>query len=460
MTKVSGMLMASHGLFAAEDGADLTPENNVGNVAPSDNTATVVVNTPDTSVPAAGDETPCDDPSDLETSGDITIIDEPGDDDGDLIDVNDDDDAADVAGGVDALLHAEMTTARQCAAVEIIEQHGIDPLTAGMLLRNGLMSESALGGMSSESLNGAYAGSHEAGMSAEALASAAADVIKGAAGEGAEKTAGSIFSKVVARVTSLGTILSKATKTAENAAVSELEKASTRIVKTADGKIVRKAVTSTTKDAINAGETAVKEGARRITATQAVAIAASIAAIGIGLKTVISGIPAANATAAAKNSYFSKVVAWVKGIKLPWAKLDVAEDGKLTVNGNTVKSATTAAEEAAEKVATSGPLGWTKQALESIKGQITGAGEKIGSSFSGVASKFGALNSAGEAASKAASEQITAKGGSATLAKVGGIFAHSSYVAGVMIVLSLIAAVVYFVVVGGLRLIRKSAQGA
>lgn len=467
-------LFQSVGVFSAEGGeatpAPAAPAPAVAPVPapvvvdPNDGTTTVVVQDPTTHTP--------DGSSDLETSGDLTLITDPDADDDDaaldVIDLDDDDASADIAEGVDQAEAALNQIGLQAYAAEVVTQNGVDPLTVGLLQRYGLMNDTALGGMSRESLDGAYPGSTESVLSAEGLAGMAAD-----GGKALLHGAGDMGANILRRFGVIKKVTTEAVESAEKAAVGALdhaaERAGTEAADKAAGDAVKETVATSTKDTIKSGKEAAEEGVKKLagklSAKNAAAAAAAAVMVAGGIAMLLKSVPAANATAEAKNSYFGKVVQWVRGIKLPWAKLDVTTGeggeaaGKLTVNGKVVKSASSAAEEAAGKAATSGPLGWTKEAVEGVKSKILGLGKSVGGAFDGLAGKFSALTGAGEAAGKAASEQVAAKGGSATVAKAAGVFAHGSYVAGVFTILALISAVVYFVVVGGLRLIRKSAQG-
>ena len=458
-------MLANQGLFGAQDGGELTEETTPAPAAPdagtTDATTTVVVNDPAGAAPNdVGNVIPPEAPSPLETDGDITIITDPDDDEvADISDCDDDDDSADLIGGVD-MLHASVTSiGDRCEAIEAIETNGVDPLTIGMLMRHGLLTETALGGMSSESFTDTFVGSQDSVMSQEALANMAVDAAKAMTGAG-KAAAGDVGAAILKKFTSVGALVSKAVKGAETSTLSSLDRVihvasdGTATIKAAGGK--------TTKDAIGA---VTEKVAGKLTAKNAaLAISAAVAVAG-GLKLLLSSVPAPTATAEAKTGFFQKVVNWVRSIKLPWAKLDVTTGeageaaGKLTVNGKTVKSATAAAEQAAAKLFTSGPLGWTKDAAQTMRNQVAGLSEKVGGTFSSLGGKFNSLMGAGENAGKAASAQISKAGGGSALSKAAGVFAHGSYVAGVVAILALIASVVYFVVVGGLRLVRKSAQG-
>lgn len=453
-------IFANAGVFSAEGD---TPAPAAApapvTVDPNDGTTTVVVESPDTHTP--------DGSSDLEKSGDITLITEPDEDDDGLIDIDDDEASEDVTDCVDQADEELEQILKQGQAIEAIQQNGVDPLAIGMLQRAGLLSQTALGGMSRESFDGAFVGSAEAGLSQEGLANMAADAGKALlhGGEATAATAAVVGGNLLRRFGVLRKAVTEATEGAEKAATAALDRVAEKAATAGADHVAADAAAGSAKDAIKSGtEAAAAKVTNVLSAKNAILAAAAAAAVAGGVAMLLRSVPASTATAEAKNAYFSKVVTWVKGIHLPWAKLDVTTGeggeaaGKLVVNGKPVSSAAAAAEEAAAK-AGGGVGGWTKEAVDAAKGKISGIGKSIGGAFDGLAGKFSALTGAGEAAGKAASEQVAAKGGSPALAKAAGVFAHGSYVAGVFTILALIASVIYFAVVGGLRLVRKSAQG-
>lgn len=467
----SSGLLTNVGIFGAEDGEDMikpaATAASEGGVASgsepthTDGTATVVVNQPGAAEPATGGVIPTEDPGQLEVDGDIVLITDPDDDEAEEIaDGDDDDDAADIDGGVEMLSASLDRIGQQCDAIDAINQYGVDPLTVGILMRHGLLSETALGGMSQESFTDTFVGSSDSVMSQEALANLAADAGKAltGAGKAAASKAGDIGEVIIKKFTSVSALVSKAVSTAEKSAEAALDgvaHADAAGMATA----AKKVGTGTTKDTVAAGAGMAQKAASHLNAKNAILAVTAAVAVAGGLKMLLGSVPAPTAAPEAKTSFFQKVVAWVRGIKLPWAKLDVTEAGKLTVNGTAAGSATTAAEQAASKSFISGPAGWTKETVASAKAQIAGLSEKISGAFGGLNGKFNSLLGAGESAGKAASDQVGKSGGSAALSKAAGVFAHGSYVAGVLAILALIASVIYFVVVGGLRLVRKSAQG-
>ena len=460
----SGSMLTNMGIFGAEDGEAVTTTDTTvvptpaasteGEATHTDATAAVTVNAPGANEPNTG-VIPNEEPGQLEVDGDVTLITDPDDDESvEISDCDDDDDAADIDGSVDMLSATLEQVGMRADAIDSINMYGVDPLTIGMLTRNGLLTQTALGGMSAESFTETFVGSSDSVMSQEALANLAADAGKAltGAGKAAAGKAGDVGASILAKLTSVGGLVSKAVSGAEKSAAAALD----GVVHAEGGAAAKAAGTGTTKDAIRAG---VQKAATHLSAKNAILAVTAAVAVAGGLKMLLSSVPAPTAAAEAKTSFFTKIVNWVRGIKLPWAKLDVTEAGKLTVNGKLAGSASSAAEQAASKSFVSGAAGWTKDTVEQAKSQIAGLGEKIGGSFSGLSGKFNSLMGAGESAGKAAAEQTGKSGGSAALAKAAGVFAHGSYVAGVLAIIALVASVIYFVVVGGLRLVRKSAQG-
>lgn len=193
------------------------------------------------------------------------------------------------------------------------------------------------------------------------------------------------------------------------------------------------------------------KGARVLSAKNVLIALSAAAGVAMGMKLLFRSVPATNATVEAKNAYFSKIVSWVRGIKLPWAKLDVNEGGKLLVNGKPVKGALGAAEEAAGKAADSASPGWTKELLNQATSKVKGMGDTIKGAFGGLAGQFDHLSDVGEAAGKAAEAQSKS-----AMARATNVFAKSSRVAMVMALIGLVGAVIYFVVIGGMKLAHKS----
>lgn len=201
----------------------------------------------------------------------------------------------------------------------------------------------------------------------------------------------------------------------------------------------------------NASAEGIRNGSKVLSAKNVIIALTAAAAVTAGVKMLFNALPAADATVQAKNAYFGKIVSWVKGIHLPWAKLDVNDRGKLLVNGSPVKGAASAAEEAAAKAAEAKSPGWTKAFINQAKDKVTGLGDSIKSAFGGISGKFGHLSNVGEEAAHAATAQT-----STVVQKATNVFAKSSRIGMVMALIGLIGAVIYFVVIGGMRLAGKS----
>ena len=320
----SSGLLTNAGIFGAEDGEDLTKTTTpagegaapVGDVTHTDGTATVVVNQPGAAEPATGGVIPTEEPGQLEVDGDIALITDPDDDEAEEIDDCDaDDDAADIDGGVEILSASLERIGQQCDAIGAIEQYGVDPLTVGMLMRHGLLSETALGGMSQESFTDTFVGSSDSVMSQEALANLAADAGKAltGAGKAAAGKAGDVGEMIIKKFTSVSALVSKAVGTAEKSAEAALDgviHADAAGVATA----AKKVGTGTTKDAVAAGSGIAQKVASHLNAKNAILAVAAATAVAGGLKMLPSSVPAPTAAAEAKTGFSQKVVAWVRGI--------------------------------------------------------------------------------------------------------------------------------------------------
>lgn len=220
-----------------------------------------------------------------------------------------------------------------------------------------------------------------------------------------------------------------------------------------------------------AAETAAKAG-RFGGAKTALMIAAGIAAVGGAIAVSMRAMPKASAPRSAMVGWFDKIRAAIAGIKWPFGKLSVQPEagatgmrgmlGRLFCGGKAAKSAEASASGFMGKAgavsadALEGVKKSTMSAVETVKGAIKSAGEAVTGSVKVTGEAFDSLVKApAKAVGDAAKSSVLKAGGSEGIAKAAGVMGHGAYLAGVMAVLGLLAAVVYFVVVGGLRLIRR-----
>lgn len=154
-----------------------------------------------------------------------------------------------------------------------------------------------------------------------------------------------------------------------------------------------------------------------ITAGAVVAALAAATAAVVGAKALLSSPPKDGEA----KPFLSKVANWVRGIKIPGVKMDVNPSGKLMVNGVEHGKVKPLTDLMAGKSISGNPSGVEgklkslKSAFHDIPGQVTSFAKKI-------------------------------------IANPSELFHSAKGIAAIMVVVSLIATVLYYVVIGALKL--------
>lgn len=413
-----------------------------------------------------------------EDNDEIAVIESPEDADDVAVDATidaeqdaDEDDDADIAQSFDRLT---MLT----DAMVAIDQFGMSPTGAALGQITGLFDSTALYTMGCESFGSGSETEKQMGL--ESLASAV--------GETAERVGGKLLARAGGWGTKLIEVVTKSGESVANASVKLAE---------ADKGAAAAGTTFGRKAASTVADTAAKV---RGGAKTAMIIAGAIAGVGAVITLAVRTMPK-QATEEATKTWFGKIRAAVAGVKWPFGKLEVKPEadasgirgmlGKLFCGGKPAKSAEAGAAGFIGKAAA-----WTKESATAVKDAIARAIKAVIEAIKGAAKSFtealkagaskvsGAASSASDSAGTVfgkirgvAADAVNAVGTGARGADVGGmvaagsrgagergmhvagILSHGTYFAGVAAVLALLGGLVYFVVVGGCRLVKKSFGG-
>ena len=337
-------------------------------------------------------------------------------------------------------------------SVAAVDQFGMNPAALAISQSTGLLAGTSLYTMGCE--NFGTDAELEKQMGLESLASAGEAVV--------EKLGG----KLLARAGGWGTkLIGIVTKSGEAVA-----KAEAKVAGEAAGAAAKAGTTFGRKAASETGEAAAK-GAGRGGVQTALMIAAAIATVGANVTMATRQLPK-EASEGAVKGWFGKIRQAIAGIKWPFGKLELRPEpeatglkgalGKLFCGGKPAKSAESTAAGFIGKSAA-----WTKEAVASVKGAVARAISSVIEAIKGAGKAFldvikGGVNVVDHGAKGAgigARIGAVREGSSIAGSKTIGLLSKGTYFAGVAAVMAVLAGLVYFVVVGGCRLIKKSFGG-
>ena len=341
---------------------------------------------------------------------------------------------------------------------------GLYGLTAGGFAvgrQLGLLTGASFEGMSSESLQMSpiEAGSRECGMSQESLITSAAKAV-GDFGARAVSHSSGVVKRLLNMATKEELVINKMLTGAHPTPAAALSSSAQAHM----GDVVSRARSAGRAFGVgeairNLGKTAGKAAIRPRNAAIAVAIVGAIAGTTKLVQTVFKGAPAPGTPVAEMQGWFSKVRQQVAAIKWPFGKLtvkDTAEHvaspslrdriGRLFCKDRPVTSARDAVSSFAQYRVTAKE--WTASSIKAFKDGFTRAMSDLKA----------ALTGGGEGFVRTISNGIKAGGGEgATRSAV--VLSRGAYVTSVFAVFALMASVVFFVVAGGCRIIRRQLEG-